>query len=112
MKIEKLREVVGKMTDGPWSALTGSGSDTWGIYPKNGAGRILETVRYPKMKQDADGIAAMRNHIDALLDVAERARHQVNGTWLHFCGPSEVCNCEHRDLREALAKLESTGSGE
>jgi len=104
MEIEKLREVVGKMTDGPWSALTGSGSDTWGIYPKNGAGRILETVRYPKMKQDADGVAAMRNHIDALLDVVKAA-----SDW-HGC--LERNGFTFKPLKDALERLENIGSGE
>lgn len=56
------------------------------------------------------------NAFDDLMAVIEAARHQVNGTWLHFCGPgNENCNCEFRDLSKALDKFQKEterGDGE
>ena len=106
MNLTKLREIASKRTQTSWKPAIGRYADPvvfFGRGPTHGFHEEKEN----SARLDAEFIAAIANHIDALLDVVEAAQRQVNGSWLHYCGNSVSCFCEHRDLNKALAKLEA-----
>lgn len=105
-ELERLLEVVAKMTPGPWSSHTPS---LGGPMVLAGGGPLIE--RFDGRCSDEDdaiGIAATRNAIEALIDevqagrIAEAGECSCDGLERHAC---TYCDClnvrEWRRLREA-----------
>jgi hypothetical protein len=98
MKLDQLRKIVAKMTEGPWKIEL--------IVVKENAAMTFA---------DKDGIEAMRNHIEALLEVAECA--EAIKEYLPNIKPIGAAShsghiVASRKLRDALEKLKQIGSEE
>jgi len=102
MKIDQLRKIVAGLTEGPWKCWQES---------KYGYRLCISSTTANIFKHDADGIVAMRNHIEALLDIAEAAKYRQRKGHNHTCSyalsDKYECDCGQIRLREALEKLEN-----
>ncbi len=92
MNLTKLREIAKARTPGQWNAIN---EDVRAMYQ-----HYHHRMALGSTKQNAEFIAAMSRHIDALLDVVEAAKHVLpvllEGSGLFAAEP----------LAEALKKLE------
>lgn len=111
MKLAHLRELASKATKIPWEALTGHKAtvmahnlDTFVCNCHH------DDCSTNNSKEDAHLIAAMRNHIDALLDLWEAAKNCVEPTKLSADTAVRYHHeRNHAYLKTALERLEAIG---
>lgn len=105
MKIKELRRIESEATPGGWTYV--EDIDGWYIEGRNHTVTVLESAMIEK---DAIIIAVMRNHLVALLDVAEAAKVYEHAQWQRGLEVSErtsqLLENAHRALLGNLKKLE------
>jgi len=114
--LQRLRELCERATPGPWACAMTTEKDVWMVQTEDDDPRSFQGVAETGFDRPLDNarlIAAARNHLDALLDVAEAAQRCIQsgvdgeeGPWIE-ADPAGV-----PDLHAALARLDrSMGLG-
>lgn len=121
MNLEQQRKILDGATKVPWKGYRGVG--LCGVSSRSEKCQIsiskLDPSSLPethdRQEIDCKAIAMMRNHYEAMLDLAEA----VKQVWEHGAscnmaiGTKEAndlgCNCGVDDLQEALKRIESIG---
>ena len=112
MKIEEQKKIESEMTDGPWHAVNDEdGGINWPMVKAtldelNPYGIHICELR-SEDGENAIGIAMLRNHAKAYLELVEAS----NSVAL-FCNKSGYTGEIFDRLNEALEKIENIGSGE
>jgi hypothetical protein len=109
--IATLREAEKAMTKGPWAPHTWDGDlsdiEHGVLYADGHDSTVMDLA-------DAAGIAAMRNALPALLDVASLAealcKADQHGNCIHCMHDVEVCDCGLHLLRASVAALAKGGT--
>lgn len=114
LNLIKQKEILAGMTDGPWSSHNKNALSAWLVYPPKERFLIEdrslgpdEPRLYPlkETEGNAKGIAMMRNHYEALLDLAEAVQIACNEMAIVY-GRNTI----QTKLQAALEKIEKIDS--
>ena len=97
MKLDKLKELAKAGTSGPWTIEENTNMFHAPVICSESGGLLFQSTHHSEMVANAQLVATLRNHFDALLEVAKAAEEHLR---------QYDCMTSYGPLNKALEKLE------